>query len=217
MRRPLCVAVSLLAALCVAGAATAAKPKPWTRYVDKAAGFSITIPTDWGVVPRTPAQVKALVAKLKKRKQTDLAKQYQAILDNPATRKDLSEFEFQAFLWPAPASPVETDVQVRVTAIAKTYEPADLPAIGKVFARQFKGPGRRVSGPKSVELGAGRSVVISGTVPLGKQYGGAKTAFTLYLFVGKGRLYQVSFRTDSRSQTRVAPLFALIARNFDLL
>ena len=66
-------------------AAGAAANVPSTTYADKAGGYAITIPKNWELVPRTVAGVKALAAKLKKKKSTaDLGNYYMTLIATPA-------------------------------------------------------------------------------------------------------------------------------------
>jgi hypothetical protein len=88
-----------------------------------------------------------------------------------------------------------------------------LPAIGAVFAKNLSSPGSTVSKPQSLDLPAGKAVLITGTVPLPKAYQGAKTGFTLILMLRPGRLYMLSFRIDSRVASD-ANVFASIAQLF---
>ena len=65
-------------------------------------------------MPRTVAGVKALAAKLKKKKSTaDLGNYYLTLIATPEQRQQLSLYRFQAFDWPASLSqPVPVEVSV---------------------------------------------------------------------------------------------------------
>jgi len=201
-----------LAALLAAGPA-AAKNLPSTTYVDKSAGYRITIPTKWQVVPPSVAAVKAKVAQLKKQKKTQLATAYSDYISTKSARAELAQFRFRAFMWPALPSPVPTDVSLRIQPVAKTYTAADLPAIAAVFRKQLASPGAPVAKTQMLKLPSGRAALLTGTVPLDKSFGGAKTGFTLILMLRQGRLYMLSFRIDSRA-AKDAKVFASIAQLF---
>jgi hypothetical protein len=89
--------VAAILALGLASAGTAANV-PSTTYADKAGGYTITIPKNWELVPRTVAGVKALAAKLKKKKSTaDLGSYYLTLIATQAQRQQLAIYRFQAF------------------------------------------------------------------------------------------------------------------------
>jgi len=202
----------VLAVLFLAAPA-AAKNLPSTTYVDKSAGYRITIPTKWQVVPPSVALVKAKVAQLKKQKKTQLATAYSDYISTKSARAELTQFRFRAFMWPALPSPVPTDVSLRIQPVAKRYKAADLAAIASVFRKQLISPGAAVSKTQMLKLPTGRAALLTGTVPLGKSFGGAKTGFTLILMLRPGRLYMLSFRIDSRA-AKDAKVFASIAQLF---
>jgi hypothetical protein len=206
------LAAVVSASLLVAGPATA-KNLPSTIYVDKSAGYRITIPTKWQVIPPSVALVKRKVAQLKKQKKAGLAAAYSTYISTAAARKELTQFRFRAFLWPLLPSPVPTDVSLSIQPIAKTYKTKDLPAIGASFRKNMASPGAKIAQPQSLDLPAGKAVLITGTVPLPKAFQGAKTGFTLILLLRPGRLYLLSFRIDSRASAD-AKVFASIANLF---
>jgi hypothetical protein len=205
--------LALVALVAAAPAAAAAKKLPSTTYVDKSAGYRITIPTKWQVVPPSVAAVKAKVTQLKKQKKTDLAAAYSDYVGTASARAELTQFRFRAFMWPALPSPVPTDVSVRIQPVAKTYKAADLPRIAAVFRKELVSPGATVSKTQLLDLPAGRAAMLTGTVPLGKAFGGARTGFTLILILRPGRLYLLSFRIDSRA-AKDANVFASITQLF---
>ena len=203
---------AVTASLLVAGP-VAAKNLPSTIYVDKSGGYRLTIPTKWQVIPHSLADVKKKVAQLKKQKKADLASVYSSYISTADARKELAEFRFRAFMWPALPSPVPTDVSLRIQPIAKTYKVADLPAIGASFVENMASPGATISKPELLKLPAGSAILITGTVPLPKEFQGAKTGFTLILMLRPGRLYMLSFRIDSRAAAD-AKIFTSIASLF---
>jgi hypothetical protein len=209
----LVVAVSI--SLLGAGPA-GAKNLPSTIYVDKSAGYRITIPSKWQVIPPSVALVKKKVAQLKKQKKTELAAAYSTYISTAAARKELTQFRFRAFLWPMLPSPVPTDVSLSIQSIAKKYKTKDLPAIGASFRKNMASPGAKIAQPQLLDLPAGKAVLITGTVPLPKAFNGAKTGFTLILLLRPGRLYLLSFRIDSRAAadakvfTSIATLFRFV-------
>ena len=64
-----------------------------------------------------------------------------------------------------------------------------------------------------LKLKAGRAALITGTVPLPKEYSGVKTGFSLVLLLRPGKLYMLSFRIDSRAAAD-AKVFASITDLF---
>jgi hypothetical protein len=205
--------VAALAFAFLGAGTAAAKNLPSTIYVDRGGGYRITIPTKWQVIPPSVALVKKKVAQLKKQKKTALASAYSSYVSTAAAQKELDEFRFRAFLWPSLPSPVPTDVSLRIQPIAKRYTAADLPAIGAAFRNNMASPGAKIAQPRLIKLPAGKAVVISGTVPLPKEFQGAKTGFTLFLLLRPGRLYLLSFRIDSRAAND-AKVFGSIAKLF---
>ena len=195
------------------GAAAAAKNLPSTTYVDKSAGYRITIPTKWQVIPPSLALVQARIKQLKKQKKTALAAVYSSYIADANARSDLQQFRFRAFMYPTLPSPVPTDVSLRIQAVSKKFKAADLPAIGASFAKNMASPGAKISKPRLVQLPAGKAIVLTGTVPLAKQFAGAKTGFTLILLLRPGRLFMLSFRIDSRAAAD-AKVFGSIAELF---
>jgi len=205
--------VVVLAGSLVAAGAAPAKNQPSTIYVDQAGGYRITVPKTWQIVPPNATAVKQLAAKLKKQKKTALATAYSDMIATAAGRKELSTFRFRAFRWPLAPSPVPTDVTLSIQTIPAKYKEADLPQIGASFAQNLRTPGAKVATPQMLKLPAGRAALITGTVPLPKQYGGIATGFTLVLLIRPGKLYLLSFRIDSRAAAD-AKLFASIANLF---
>jgi hypothetical protein len=206
-------AIVLAVGLLLAAGAAAADKQPSTIYLDKQGGYRITVPKKWQVVPPSLPLVKQRIAQLKKQKKTELAAAYSSYISTAAARKELTQFRFRAFLWPALPSPVPTDVSLSIQPVAKRYRASDLPAIGAVFAKNLASPGSTVSKPQLLDLPAGKAVAITGTVPLPKQFQGAKTGFMLILLLRPGRLYLLSFRIDS-SVASEANVFTSIAKLF---
>lgn len=204
--------VVLAGSLLVAGAAQA-KNQPSTIYVDQPGGYRITVPRTWQLVKPSVAAVKQTIATLKKQKKTELAAVYSDMVSTAAGRKELSTFRFRAFRWPLLPSPVPTDVTLSIQPIAKKYKETDLPAIGASFAKNLRSPGAKVAAPQMLKLPAGRAALITGTVPLPKEYGGVKTGFSLVLLLRPGKLYMLSFRIDSRAAAD-AKVFASITDLF---
>ncbi len=207
--------VLAVAASLVAGAASA-KNLPSTIYVDKSGGYRITIPKTWQVIPPSVPIIKKKIATLKKQKKADLASVYSSYISTAGARKEVGDFRFRAFMWPALPSPVPTDVSLRIQPVAKTYKAADLPAIGASFAKNMASPGAKIDKPQLLKLPSGQAVLITGTVPLPKEFQGAKTGFTLILMLRPGKLYMLSFRIDSRAApdakvfTSIASLFRFV-------
>jgi hypothetical protein len=197
----------------IAAGTVSAKNQPSTIYVDKAAGYRITVPETWQVVPPSVAGVKQTIARLKKQKKAQLAEFYDQMISTAAGRKELSTFRFRAFKWPALPSPVPTDVSLTIQQIPQRFKAADLPDIGASFARSLASPGAKIAGPQMLKLPAGRAALITGTVPLPKPYQTIKTGFTLVLLLKPGKLYMLSFRIDSRAAAD-AKVFTSISNLF---
>jgi hypothetical protein len=212
-RIPTGVVLAAIAGALLASGADAAKKLPSTTYVDKSAGYRITVPAKWKVVPPSVAAVRAKVKQLEKQKQIALARAYSDYVATASSRAELTQFRFRAFMWPALPSPVPTDVSLRIQQVEKRYKAADLPAIAGVFRKELVAPGATVSQTQMLKLPAGRAALLTGTVPLGKEFGGAKTGFTLILMLRPGRLYMLSFRIDSRA-AKDANVFTSIAQLF---
>jgi hypothetical protein len=207
------LAAVVAGSLVAAGAAPAAKTLPSNIYVDRSGGYRITVPKTWQIVPPSAVAVKQIVAKLKKQKKTELATVYSDMIATAAGRKELSSFRFRAFRWPLAPSPVPTDVTVTIQPIPQRYKEADLPQIGASFASDLRTPGAKVNAVQMLKLPAGRAALITGTVPLPKEYGGIATGFTLILLLKPGKLYLLSFRIDSRAAGD-AKLFVSMANLF---
>jgi hypothetical protein len=186
---------------------------PSTTYADKAGGYTITIPKNWELVPRTVAGVKALAAKLEKKKSTaDLGKYYLTLIATPQQRQELSIYRFQAFDWPASLSqPVPVEVSVGAVVDKNVVTAKRLPAIGAVYANALKSTqGSKVLGPKPVKLPVGPAELVEAVVPNG---GGVSTGVDLLLIPRGKVLYLLSFQIEA-SQMASATLFTSIAQNF---
>jgi hypothetical protein len=186
---------------------------PGTTYVDKAKGYAITIPKSWQLIPRTQADVKALIAKLKKKKATvALANFYSTILSSQAGRTGIKSYRFQAFDWPGSlTSPVPVQVSLGITNAKKAYSARDLPSIGAVFANAFaSNKGAKVTVPKTVTLPAGKAELVKAAIPVG---GGVMNGAMLYLIPHGKKLYELSFQIEA-SQLASATLFTSIAQHF---
>jgi hypothetical protein len=168
----------------VVGAAGAASPKnvKGTPIVDRAKGYGIVIPSTWELIPRSQAQVNALIAKLKEKKSTAaLATYYKAIVSTPAGKTGLKAYRLQAFAWPVPAnaSPLPTELSIQVAALPKALAAADFASLGSAYASNFAGTkGAKVSEPKTIKLRAGKAEFLEATVPAGE---GLTYGYALFL------------------------------------
>jgi hypothetical protein len=208
--RRLRLVVVFVAAALVLCATAAGANLPSTTYFDKPAGFRITIPKTWQLVPRSLAGVKARIKQLDKKKETDLASVYSAIVSTAAGRSELTSFVFQAFLYP-PISSIQTDVSLGIVRTTTAYGVKELPSLGDTFAKELATTkGSKIPKPKMVTLPAGPAAYIEGTEPAG---GGLSTGFDLYLIPHGKRLYELSFRTDASALSK-ATIFTAIARLF---
>ncbi len=194
----------------VLSASAAGANVPSTTYLDKPAGFRITIPKTWQLVPRSVAGVKARIKLLDKKKEADLASVYSAIVSTAAGRSELTSFVFQAFLYP-PISSIQTDVSLGIVRTTTAYGVKQLPSLGDTFAKEFATTkGSKILKPKVVTLPAGPAAEIEGTESAG---GGLRTGFDLYLIPHGKRLYELSFRIDASALSK-ATIFTAIARLF---
>jgi hypothetical protein len=212
MRGAFAGGLSVVLALAVAAAAGAANIAG-TTYVDKGGGYSITIPKTWQLVPRSVAQVNALVAKLEKKASTaELAAFYKQLTASPEAKKQLSVYRFQAFAWPdSEAEPVPIEVSVGIVTGKKAYTAKDLTAAGAVFANAFSSSkGSKVTVPKTVKLPVGTAELIVAEIPLGQ---GVENGVELYLIPRGKLLYELAFQIDA-SGLASAKLFTSIANEF---
>jgi hypothetical protein len=185
---------------------------PSTTYVDRSAGYEITIPTKWQTIPRNASTIKAMIARLEKKKSTaDLADAYRQILASSAGKSGLKAYVFQAFDWPAdPDTPIPTEVSVAITKVKRALTNKDLPAIGAEYANELSAnPGSKITVPKIVKLPSGKAEYIVGTIPAGSYTNGLE----LYLIPHGKRLYTIAFQVDARALSE-AHLFASIAQLF---
>lgn len=179
--------VALVLALAPAG--DAATTPTATRWIDAQEGYSLVLPDDWYVIPRTQAAIRQEIASLKAAKNTSLEQAFDSILKSPQALSELTKYRFQAFLWPPLDSLVPTEVSIQV--VTGTHSTAaQLPTIGATYAQSLKGAGAKISGPTVLKLPAGRSEFIEGTVANG---GGVSTGLELYLLVHDSRVYALSF------------------------
>lgn len=206
--------VSVVACLLGVGAAPCGASleanQPSTTYLDKPAGFSITIPKTWELIPRSVASVESLIKQLDAKKQTELAKVYTAIIDSTAGRAELQTFVFQAFLYP-PISPIQTQVNLGIVRTTTVYSSRDLMSVGETFAKEFSSTkGAKISKPKVVKLPAGPAAFIEGTEPAG---GGLRSGIELYIIPHGKLLYELAFQTDARALSS-ATVFTAVADLF---
>ena len=189
---------------------------PGTTYVDKSAGFSITIPRTWELVPRSIAQVSQVVATLKKKASTvELADAYSSIIATAAGRSQVASYTFQAFDWPfvVGSTPILTEAYVFVVKTPRAYGKKDLKAIGDEFANALSAnKGSKIVVPKQIDLPAGPAEYIIGTIP-----GGSVTTGIEWYLIPHGRaVYELGFQIDSTGLS-TATLFTSIAQNFKFL
>jgi hypothetical protein len=209
------LAVAVVCAAALSGAA-AGTNVPGTTYVDKTAGFRITIPKTWELVPRSVAQVKQVVATLKKKPATvELADAYASIIATAAGQSQITAYTLQAFEWPflVGSTPILTEAYVLVVKTPKAYGKKDLKAIGDEFANALSAnKGSKIVIPKEVDLPAGPSEYIIGTIPAGS----VTTGIEWYLIPHGKAVYELGFQIDSTGLSK-ATLFTSIAQNFRFL
>lgn len=200
------LAVAGLVVCAVAGAAN----EPSTTYVDKPAGFRITIPKTWQAVPRSLSGVKALIKQLDKEKETELAGVYSSLISTAGGRSQLTSFVFQAFLYP-PIASIQTEVALEIVRTPTAYSVKDLPSIGETFAKEFAtAKGSKILKPKVVTLPAGPAAWVEGTEPAGS---GLKSGVELYVIPHGKLLYELSFSIEA-SLLNKATIFTAIADLF---
>jgi hypothetical protein len=200
-----------------ASGATSNEAASWKTHVDRAAGFRIDIPAGWQEVPHTVAAVRSRIRQLRVAGRKALADQYAALLNDPYSRKQLREFRFQAFQWPALPSPINTDVYVKITAVPASFREADVPTVANEIAKAFNGPSDHVDPIVRVRLPSGSAVRVRGKAHLDPSYNGAATGFTLYILLRPRRLFLLSFRVDSRYTASERRIFDSIAMRFAFL
>jgi hypothetical protein len=208
-------AAAVLAAFAIGPAgATSPKTVKGTPIVDKAKGYGIVIPSTWQLIPRSQAQVNALIAKLKKKKATAaLATYYKAIVSTPAGKTGLTAYRLQAFAWPvaANASPLPTELSIQVATLPKALAAGDFASLGSAYAGNFTGTkGAKVSKPKTIKLPAGKAEFLEATLPAGE---GLTYGYALFLIPHGKTLYNLTFQVDAR-ELASATLFASIADSF---
>jgi hypothetical protein len=186
-------AVVAAAALAVSG---------WQTVVNPAAGFSISVPAGWQLVPTATATLRNRVVELRRAKRGALANQYAEIA--AARRGASTGFPFQAFAWPPPKGPVVPDVTVKIDAVSTT-----LSRVAAEYVAALRKPaGAQVAPARAMRLPAGYAEEIAGSVPLA----GSKTLrspYTVFLLVRGRRLYSIAFRggTDAGLFRRIAATF----------
>ncbi len=208
------LALAIAVAVVVASSSSAANVKG-TKWVDKAGGYTITVPKTWELIPRTTAQVNTSIATLDKKKQTALARFYKALIATSAGKDGLKAYRFQAFAWPdSETQPVPVQVSL---GLARTKTPVTtkaLPSVAAVFANQLaSNKGAKITVPKIVTLPAGKAEFIEGTLPIG---GGIENGLELYLIPRGKTVYELAFQIEA-SQLKTATLFTSIARQFSFL
>lgn len=217
MHRWICamVVAGALAAGLGVGAAAASTSVPVVTLVDKAEGYTITVPRSWAPIPRSEAGIRSLITQLKARKTAEadaLASTYSSILASPQAVSELSTFGFQAFPWPPdPNTPILTELSVKVTHTSLTDTAANLAMLGQQYAAALRdNAGAKIDSPREVKLPAGNAEFVEGSVPAG---GGLSNGVELYLLPHRSHLYALSFTIDARLMAK-ATIFAKIAEYF---
>jgi hypothetical protein len=214
MRAPVTLAAAAVACVALgAASAGAAKAPAATKWVDRPYGYSVILPADWYVIPRTKAGIESVIATLKAQKKTSLETAYRAILKTPESLSELKVYRFQAFLWPPVQSLVPTEFSLQVVNGSHAYTAKNLPAIADEYANAFSSnKGARITVPRKVKLGAGTAEVIDGSIPTGQ----ATTGLEVYILAHGKRVYVLSFKIDA-SVLAKATVFRSIADHFAFL
>ena len=187
----------------------------WKRHDVPRGGFSVEVPATWQTVPRKVSSVQALIRRLRSQGRVSVARQYQALLDDPYARNNLRQ-SFEAFAWPALPSPVRTDVVIGADTLTRAQAALGdglLDGFAAGLARQIGSRDVRV---RKLRLPAGAAREITGTVTLDRSYGGAKSAVTVYAILHQRRLLIVNARTDAKYSGRYGPIFGHVARSIRL-
>jgi hypothetical protein len=180
---------AVAAAFCVA-AASASAAGPWRTFSDLTGGFSIAVPAAWQIVPRSTAELNALVARLTKTKQTALANQFREIA--AVRRATHTVYRLQAFAWPPPKGAVVPDVTVKTDPLTAGTTRAALPRIAREIAKAIsRSPTATASAPVRRTLPAGQAFEVTGTTRLSKT---VRSRYAIYLLIHRGKLYSISFR-----------------------
>jgi hypothetical protein len=192
-----------LAVAALATASLAAASPPWRPFVDPPAGFSISVPVAWRVVPRSTPQLDALVAKLRTRKQIALADQFAEIA---ATRKvSHTVYRFQAFVWPPPKGGVVPDVTVKIDRLAAGATRAALPLIAREIVKALSRSPAPPSSPVHRKLPAGPAVEVTGSTRVTKSL---RSRYAVYLLIHDRKLYSITFRGPASAvESRIVESF----------
>mgnify|MGYP000350744836 CR=1 FL=1 len=179
----------------------------WRTAVDRPAGYTVSVPRSWQVVPRSTAELDRLIARLRAEKRTALANQLAQIA--AVRRATGTTFRFQAFMWPAPSGAVVPDVTVKTDPLRAGTTAAALPQIARQVAKVLASTsGATASTPVTRSLPAGRAMQVTGTTRITKT---TRSRFSLYLLIRGRRLYTLAFRGPA------SPLELRIAERFRLL
>ena len=209
---------SVVIGLVLAGALGFVQPgaaEIWKRHDVARAGFSVEVPATWQTVPRSVGSVQALIGRLRSQRRVALARQYQALLDDPYARNNLRQ-SFHAFAWPALPSSVRTDVVVGAHTLTQAQASLGDDLLDGFAAGLARRIGSRDARVQKLRLPAGAAREITGTVALAPSYGGAKSAVTVYAILHQRRLLIVNARTDAKYSGRYGPIFGHVARSIRL-
>ncbi len=210
MRRPLLLLIATLVASLLTAASEAATG--WVTYRDTTARFSIATPASWVQFPPRRSAALKLAAKLRRdgdKHQAALVHAYATGRWHKAPTRVFSAVEF-----PAPRRTVATNVTIDRRILPPHYKAnADtLRAIAGAVVKELKRRHLELSaqGPVAVDLPAGTSMRITGTVP-GSTHDARSSGFKLYFVFGHGALYELAFHTDSRTLDKQSHIFERIA------
>jgi hypothetical protein len=182
------IAAVFAVAVCVTGSAGAAAP--WRTVAVPRDGFSIAVPGTWHVVPRSTPRLEALIAGLRKRKQTALALQFAQIA--AVRRATHAVYRFQAFAWPPPKGAVVPDVTVKIDPLKAGTTRAALPRLARRIANALsRSAGATAAAPVARTLPAGRAMTVTGTTRISKSL---RSRYALYLLIHGRKLYSIAFR-----------------------
>jgi hypothetical protein len=189
------VAAAVVASTLAAGASAGGA---WRTVADPGGGYSLAVPRAWQVVPRETPQLTALVARLRRTKQTALANQFAEVA--AARRLTHPLYRFQAFAWPPPKGAVVPDVTVKTDPLSAGTTAAALPAIAREIVKALSGTkGATASAPVRSTLPAGTAVSVTGTTQISKS---VRSRYAIYLLIHAKTLYSISFRGPATAAER---------------
>src|SRR4051794_29582626 len=198
------VAASFVLLALASAPATSAGGTTWRKYGDTRYHISVSIPSNWRLIPHTVAGVEALAAKSRKAGQQGLADQYEAYIRTSDDRSALANYYFLALL-PSRA-PVPTDFAMSVAQTSREATAKDLRTILRTIEGSLRREGMTPLSGSLVTLPSGEAVRLEA------QFGGTARD-VIYVIPHANHLFKLTFRAPL-GNTAAAPLFDSIVRHF---